>query len=633
MLKTQGDIKQYESSDNLNTSLVEDKPCDEKHIKIEEYESKHLNEAEKTRGVAHIEAIVDTMKDEKRGRLITWVFAISILLTAWAYALDGSTTFNYQPFATSSFNRHSMISTVEIATRIISSICKPFLAKISDITSRPITYIVVLVFYVLGYIISAASPSITAFVIGEVFVAIGGSGLTLMNSIIVADLTPLKWRGFINSLLATPFIINCWFAGLIVQDITGTNWRWGYGMFAIIIPVCLLPAIIVMLWLDRKATKTGKINIASCKYDVANDVADKNYKKLFKDGLIQIDAMGLVLLGFAFSLLLLPFSLYSTAEGKWHNPSMIAMVVVGGILLIVFTLYEMYLAPFPCMPKRIITNRTFICAVIIDFIYMLAGYIRSTYFSSYVLVVKDWSVKNWTYYNNTLTLSLCIFGVVAGAIQRITHRYKELQIAGLAIKLIGMGLFVKAKGFDATTALLVMGSLLVGMGGSFSVVGSRVASEASVPHQDLALVISLLSLWSSVGAAIGSAIAAPIWNSKLPDSLREYLPKPVNETLVSTIVEKATFLAGYPYESPVRVAGIKAYGDVTRYLFVPALCIAFIPLFAAFFQTGFYLGDQLNAVEGDQPKENIEALKAWEKKQDVKGFDRVLEFFNRPLKG
>ena len=60
-------------------------------------------------------------------------------------------------------------------------------------------------------------------------------------------------------------------------------------------------------------------------------------------------------------------------------------------------------------------------------------------------------------------------------------------------------------------AELVWTQILIGMGGAFSVVGSRVASQASVPHQDLATVIALLSLWTQLGSAIGGAIAAGVW--------------------------------------------------------------------------------------------------------------------------
>lgn len=50
-----------------------------------------------------------------------------------------------------------------IATNIISAVSKPFIAKISDITSRPYTYILVVGFYVVGYIVAATSQTIAAY--------------------------------------------------------------------------------------------------------------------------------------------------------------------------------------------------------------------------------------------------------------------------------------------------------------------------------------------------------------------------------------------------------------------------------------------------------------------------------------
>ena len=58
---------------------------------------------------------------------------------------------------------------------------------------------------------------------------------------------------------------------------------------------------------------------------------------------------------------------------------------------------------------------------------------------------------------------------------------------------------------------LVWTQILISLGGAFSVVGSRVATQASVPHQDMATVIAQLALWTKIGGAIGSAIATAIW--------------------------------------------------------------------------------------------------------------------------
>lgn len=176
-------------------------------------------------GVTRMEAVY---REAKTNRKTFYLVGASVLVCAWAYSLDSATTGSYSIYVSAYFNQHSsVLATLSIATSIIGAVSKPFIAKISDITSRPYTYILALFFYTVGYIIAATSQSISAYVVGEVFVAIGSAGLDLTNDIIVADLTPLEWRGFVSSLLSTPFLINTWFAGDIVHAMSANNqWRW-----------------------------------------------------------------------------------------------------------------------------------------------------------------------------------------------------------------------------------------------------------------------------------------------------------------------------------------------------------------------------------------------------------------------
>ncbi|KAH7002280.1 hypothetical protein EDB80DRAFT_867287 [Ilyonectria destructans] len=571
-----------------------------------------------SRGVTRMEAVYREAKSDRR---TLWLVGISVLVCAWAYSLDSSTTSYYSVSASSFYKQHSsVLSTLSIATNIISAVSKPFIAKFSDITSRPYTYILCIFFYTCGYIIAACSRTISAYIVGEVFVSIGSSGLDLTNDIIVADLTPLEWRGFTSSMLSTPFIINTWFAGKIVAAIEKKEegWRWGYGMFAIIMPVALGPAVATLIYLDRQAKKHGIVNIASSNAArrAAREMAEEHGEEgphgvivaraadesqswtgKLKQNLEEIDAFGLLLLGFGWSLLLLPFSLKTYAENGWRNRSLIAMMIVGGLLLIAYVVYEMKWARVPSAPRRLVFNRTFIMAIIIDGFYMLAGNIRGLYFSSYTLIAKDWTYQNWVYYGNTLTLALCIAGPLVGLAQRWTHRYRAIQIAGLCVKIVGMGILLDGRQATNSTGALVMSMILIGFGGSMSVVGSRVASQASVPHQDVALVISLLSLWSKIGSAVGGAIVAVIWSSNMPNQLREHLPASANETTVQTLFSsvKSTRTL-YEFDDPMRQGAIVAYRNTLYYCLAPALGLAFIPLIAAFFQTNFFLGKQQNAV-------------------------------------
>ncbi|CAI7603243.1 unnamed protein product [Penicillium pancosmium] len=597
---------------NPTTASVErETEIDEKNLA-----KSQVGDVLQSQGVTRMEAIY---REAKTNRTSLLLVAISVLVCAFAYSLDSSTTSYYSLEASSYFKQHSSIlSTLSIATSIISAVSKPFIAKISDIISRPYTYLLVLVFYVIGYIIVASCQAISAYIVGEVFVAIGSSGLDLTNDIIVADLTPLEWRGFASSMLSTPFIINTWFAGKIVQAIDSRNqWRWGYGMFAIIMPVALGPAIAALIWLDRKAKKHGIVNIASSNATRrdARELAEKEgheaprgaviapaaelsrtWMEALKTNLEEIDAFGLILLGFGWSLLLLPFSLKTYADGGWKNPSMIAMMAVGGILLIAYVVYEIFWARVPSAPRRLVFNKTFVMAVIIDSTYMLAGNLRGLYWSSYVYIAKPWSYQDWVYYGNTMTLALCIAGPFVGLLQRWTHRYKAIQITGLCIKIIGIGTMLQGDMATDNTAAMVLSMILVGFGGSMSVVGSRVASEASVPHQDVALVISLLSLWSKVGSAIGSAIVVVIWSSQMPSQLRTHLPTTATEVDVMKLFGQITLIRSYEFDDPMRVGAIVAYRRALYYCIAPALGIAFIALIAAFFQNNYFLGKTQSAV-------------------------------------
>lgn len=214
-----------------------------------------------------------------------------------------------------------------------------------------------------------------------------------------------------------------------------------------------------------------------------------------------------------------------------------------------------------------------------------------------MLIAKPWSYQGWVYYGNTMTLALCVFGIIAGLIQRWTHRYKALQLFGLCIKIIGMGILLNGRKATISAGAMVMSMILVGAGGAFSVVGSRVASQASVPHQDVALAISMLSLWSKIGSAIGSAIVAVIWSSQMPNQLRDHLPASATDADAVKIfndVKSARTL--YEYGSPMRNGAVEAYRHALFYCLAPALGLAFIPLIAACFQTNYYLGKRQNAV-------------------------------------
>lgn len=559
-------------------------------------------------GVSRVEAFNKVLyKSGRSGKILLWLLGISVGLTMFAFALDqGITTNIFTTMATSTFGKHSALAAVNTASQIIRAISKPFIGKLADITSRPTTYVVILIFYIVGFIVAASASTFGAYTVGICFTSVGKSGLDLLSDIIVGDLTPLQWRGFFGAILSVPFVITVPINGFIAEAFVD-NWRWGLGMFAILVPVLLLPAIITLYAMQRRGEKLGMVTMAGSKRARSGAAGDDEgdaskaagvsfWWKLFREGLIDIDIGGLFILGTAFSLILLPFTLAEEADGGWSNGSMIAMLVIGFVLLGAFVAFEVYVAPKPLMTKRILHNRTFLASGAIYTFDQMASATRNTYFSSYVFVIKEWTAYQWTIFLGITTMGLSLVSPVVGLIQRKTHRYKSLMIFGAVAKMIGYGLLVQPNGrMVQDTARLVIAQLTYCLA-SFTVVGVRVGSQASVPHEDMASIISLLSLWSILGSSIGSAVSAAVWTNQMYDRMVLVMPGVDEAEIASLYGNIKTLREKYNWASPIRQGAIRAYSFVNGHITIIAVVMTSVPLVASLFMPDFYLGEQQNAV-------------------------------------
>ncbi|KAI0759140.1 drug:h+ antiporter [Trametes elegans] len=563
-------------------------------IELEVEEDAHL-------GVKTIEAA-----EKVYGRYSKWflfighvfhVLATTIALASYIYSLDGTTTYHYLAFATSSFDKHSLISTIQVAQSMIIACGKPVVAKVADVSSRGSAYILVLVFYVIGYIVIASATNVGALAAGIIIYAVGYTGLQLLTQIIIADITTLKWRGLVSSLTSAPFIINAFVgSNVATQVLEHSGWRWGYGMFAILVPASLSPLIVTLFWAERKAKRLGLVPAPPAKPEVKPSLVRRVWTVMD-----QLDVVGLALLGAAVALILLPLTLAKNAKGRWHNPSMIAMVVVGCVLLPVFALWDIYVAKRPVIARRFLFNSTVVCAAWIGFFDFLSFYISNTYLYSFILVTKDWPLLHATYFSQTHTVALTVFGIMSGFFLHRFRRYKWVLVTGLAIRLLGVGIMIHSRGANGSDAEVVWTQLLQGIGGGFAAVCSRVSSQAAVPHVDVAMVTAVVLLWTSIGGSIGTAVSGAIWTNTMPNKLAAHLPA-LNQTERDKLFGSITSVTTLPFEDATRQGVIAAYGDTMRVLIIVAIVFAVPPLCLALFMPDWYLGDAQNAVEGIDTK-------------------------------
>ncbi len=155
---------------------------------------------------------------------------------------------------------------------------------------------------------------------------------------------------------------------------------------------------------------------------------------------------------------------------------------------------------------------------------------------------------------------------------------------------------IHSRGVHGSTAELVWTQILQGMGGGFAAVCSTVASQAAVPHVDMAITTAMVLLWTEIGGAIGSAVAGAIWTNTMPDKLALHLPT-VDQATRDELFGSITSILTLPFDDPVRQGVIAAYGDVMKLLLIVATVLSVLPLLFSFFLPNYYLGDNQNAVD------------------------------------
>ena len=238
------------------------------------------------------------------------------------------------------------------------------MAKISDVFGRLEAFSVSVFLYTIGYIQQAAANNVKTFASASIFYSAGETGLQILIQIFIADTTNLTWRAFFSSVVDLPFLWSVWVGPVIAGSVRShASWRWGYGIWAIVLPVAFLPLAISLMFNYRKAAKLGQLKKSPYQGQSAGTVI----KSLF----FELDFFGLVLLCAAVALILLPLTLAPEANGQWHNGSMIAMLVVGAICLLIFPFWERSkkLAPRAFFPKDLFKQRTVVFGVMWGFFY------------------------------------------------------------------------------------------------------------------------------------------------------------------------------------------------------------------------------------------------------------------------
>ncbi|KAK5953383.1 MFS sugar transporter [Knufia fluminis] len=541
-------------------------------------------------GVRRVRAITSVWSKQTMVLMFVLLYLVSFidqLLTS----VDGA----LNPYVTSTFNRHGLSPSVSVIATILGGSSKLPLAKVIDIWGRVEGFMVMLVVLVVGVIMKATCQNIETYFAAYTLYWVGHLGILYVIDVMLADMTSLRNRMIMFGINGTPTIAST-FAGPRIADLfyNQVSWRWGYGAFAIMMVGSCIPVIVVMIWQQRNAFKSGAVE---------KKVSHRTWWQSIGHYFIELDVVGIILITAAFSMILLPFSIASYAPKGWASGYIIAMEVLGVLCIPAFYVWERYFSPVQFLNWHYLTERTIIGSCLLYGVMFISIFAWNAYFSSYLQVVHRLSITTSGYVLNSFSLTSAIFTPFIGLLIRYTGNFKWVAYSGVPIILLGTALLIPFRQPNTHVGILVMTQILNGLGSGIFATCGNLAVMAPVSHQEIAAVTAIWGMFGSIGASVGNAIAGALWNNILPAQLYERLPeesKAQSATIFASLITQLSYADG----TPERDAIVGAYGYVQRRMVIAGA--AFIPLCLA----SIYLWKNINVKKlererGTQTKGNI----------------------------
>jgi len=374
---------------------------------------------------------------------------------------------------------------------VASTAMMPIFGKISDIFGRKWLYMLGIVVFLAGSMLSGIAQSMEQLI---AFRALQGAGAGMMMPIsqaIVGDIFPPAERGKYQGLLGAVFglavIIGPGLGGWITDNAT---WRW---VFYVNVPFAIAALGVVFLVLPNETALHKRHSI---------------------------DWAGSLALILAVVPLLMAISFGSTQPDNqssfaWDSWQILAMFAMAAVFTVSFIAIELRAAE-PTVPLDLFRDRIFTNSVVISFFSAVGMFVAILYIPLFVQDVLGHSATNSGVVLTPMMLAAMPVSIISGQILSRTGHYRVLAIVGTAFVAAGLYLFstmTVATGNDELVRDMVVMGLGLGTGMSLF----TIVVQNAFPVERLGVVTSSLYFFRSIGGTVGVALTGSILNTRFTD--------------------------------------------------------------------------------------------------------------------
>lgn len=560
-----------------------------------------------TSGLRRIDAVNKVLSDYSSFTAFGVTFSslktallVALFLQGYCTGLGGQISQSIQTYAANSFGKHSQVGSINTVKSIVASVVAVPYARISDRFGRIECWIFALVLYTIGEIISAATPTFSGLFAGIVIQQFGYSGFRLLATALTGDLSGLRDRTFAMNIFLIPVIINTWVSGNIVSSVAGNvapyKWRWGYGIFCIIVPISTLILVLPYVYAQYISWRSGKLPPLKLK-EKGQTLRQTLWK--FAD---DINLIGVILFTAFLVLVLLPLTIAGGATSKWREGHIIAMIVVGGCLGFIFLIWELRFAKNPFIPRVYLGDPTIYVALLMEFVWRLGLQIELEYLVTVLMVAFGESTLSAQRIAQLYNFLQSCTNIVVGIMLHFYPHPKVFVVAGSLLGVLGMGLLYKYRVVYDGISGLIGAEIVVGIAGGMMRFPMWTLVHASTTHNEMATVTGLLMSVYQIGDAVGASIAGAIWTQRLAKELIQRLGSSLGMAIYKSPLN---YLKKYPIGSEVRVQMIESYSKIQRLLIIVSISFAAFNAVLCFFLRGFTVNKKQSLSAEEREKEKL----------------------------
>ncbi|KAI0667888.1 iron permease [Trametes maxima] len=357
---------------------------------------------------------------------VFWLSFTAVVVCNFLSALDVTAVSTALPTITDELHGGNDFVWVGSAYGLAAAAILPFTGRLADIMGRRPIMMTCVGFFFLGSALSGSAQNMNMLIAARTVQGIGGGGIINLASIITSDLVPLAERGVYQG-----FLVMTWgFAAAIGPAIGGSlaekaSWRW---LFYLNLPLSGVAFVLVALFL-RVRTPGGTL----------------------KEKLSRIDWIGnfMIIAGTTLALVALT---WGGIQFSWDSAHVLAPLIIGGIFIAGFFLYEMFGPKDPTLPFDVLSNRTSLSGYLSTFFHGIVSISTIYYLPVYFQACMAASPIHSSVNLFATALVMAPSAIVCGVIVKKTNNYRPANYVGWVLIMIGFGLLSLLKADSSTAA-------------------------------------------------------------------------------------------------------------------------------------------------------------------------------------